>query len=1024
MNALTIMALVCALVCEPNLVTSFGDEGFRLLPRFSDADVDKSGCISPNEYAALAQDVRQRAARASVTLQSEGHPRQAQQQVPPGVVSLGTFSLLNSSPPSQFQLPGSRRNTAVLRRSLDQPQREVQENGSETVIDDTKYSYLLLNHSLQNASINIVHLRSHVSLEAALPTILHTVAIFGDCVSLGVDDGRCRISGGLRFRLFSLGEAAVVHLQALELRDGYTSSDGAAVHGIDAFISLHDCVLAQNVASSSSGSGGGALYFLRGDVVCSNCTVVENEGPAYGAMLVVEGGLALEAGTVVEGNIASDHCGGVGVRDGVLILNGSSTVSGNRARTAGGGICGSQGAEVWIDGGSEVVGNFAAAGGGLNLFSYLLVENETMDALNIFHEIASGGAVTAAHELNRLTLTGNSSVHGNYAESQGGGIMMQSRGHIVLTTGTRISGNLAADGGGIYLVQAVEVLVEAAALCSNVGLYSGGAVYANHAQASIRLDGSLVCNNSAQSGSGGGIYATGQVELSSGAHVERNIASVDGGGLFIGPHALVSISASAVMNNSAGGRGGGIYAEGAETKGGSQVVVMDSSRIEHNEGFIEGGGMSIGPNATLMMYGISVSHNRLISTGDGVGAGFSIGMGTTARVVLSTIANNFISETFGAGGGLGVDGLMVLTNVNVSWNMAALGGGILVGKNGTVWLEGCVVEWNTAQSGGGIFGQLGGRIQIDLSRLRGNLAETSGGGVFCHNLTLSGSFLSLNSAFRNGGGVSGKQLIRIFNTSFSLGTAQNGGAVHLDMLDLGDSHFHATGCLMTRNSATNGGGSVSLRGALSPDLAALEDSLISHSTSNVGGGVYAMQGALTLSGVVLENNQAINGGAVAALPNTTLLITGGSVARGNAAESHGGGIYILDRSQLTVTGGSLIEDNKCYMSGGGIHLTRSSHALITGGVQVRNNLAEREGGGIAVLRSVIYALQVPTRLTVMGAAVTGNMAVSYSGGGILSDERCVVTLVATNISANQAGFFGGGIAAKSSVQIYGHSILA
>eukprot|EP00854_Cymbomonas_tetramitiformis_P015151 gene15151-17923_t len=209
---------------------------------------------------------------------------------------------------------------------------------------------------------------------------------------------------------------------------------------------------------------------------------------------------------------------------------------------------------------------------------------------------------------------------------------------------------------------------------------------------------------------------------------------------------------------------------------------------------------------------------------------------------------------------------------------------------------------------------------------------------------------------------------------------------------------------MTRNSATNGGGSVSLRGALSPDLAALEDSLISHSTSNVGGGVYAMQGALTLSGVVLENNQAINGG--------------------NAAESHGGGIYILDRSQLTVTGGSLIEDNKCYMSGGGIHLTRSSHALITGGVQVRNNLAEREGGGIAVLRSVIYALQVPTRLTVMGAAVTGNMAVSYSGGGIHSDERCVVTLVATNISANQAGFFGGGIAAKSSVQIYGHSILA
>lgn len=143
----------------------------------------------------------------------------------------------------------------------------------------------------------------------------------------------------------------------------------------------------------------------------------------------------------------------------------------------------------------------------------------------------------------------------------------------------------------------------------------------------------------------------------------------------------------------------------------------------------------------------------------------------------------------------------------------------------------------------------------------------------------------------------------------------------------------------------------------------------------LGGGIYN-QGTLTLTGVVI---------------------------RDNAAVEEGGGL--CNDGSLTITG-STIYRNKAD-DGAGIR-TNKSLALVDS--IVSENVANNIGGGI--LNNI--------DLTVRGSAISGNTA--RIAGGIYNSKNLII--VNSTISSNSATFDGGGIYNDGSVNIYSSSVVS
>lgn len=119
-----------------------------------------------------------------------------------------------------------------------------------------------------------------------------------------------------------------------------------------------------------------------------------------------------------------------------------------------------------------------------------------------------GGTVT----LNDSTITGNTTFSG-----RGGGISNDG-GLVTLNGSSSVSGNYAANGGGIY---------------------NSGTVTLN--------DSSSVSSNSAIFG--GGIFNTGTVTLNDSSSVSGNTADFDGGGIFNYPGGTVNLNGGTVTGN-------------------------------------------------------------------------------------------------------------------------------------------------------------------------------------------------------------------------------------------------------------------------------------------------------------------------------------------------------------------------------------------------------------------------------------------------------------------------------------------
>jgi hypothetical protein len=194
----------------------------------------------------------------------------------------------------------------------------------------------------------------------------------------------------------------------------------------------------------------------------------------------------------------------------------------------------------------------------------ILVGRRTTGApLPTLDAMGGGAVLTTGNQSNvivrDLRITGGTGFRRQFGGSLGGGIANRGGGLVILEGATRVSGNKAENGGGIWNAGTL-ILRDRAVVARNRGggsLGVGGGIYQNRGVLLMR-DSSSVLRNRASLNGGGVFHFRGEVVLRDHASVRFNSARNLGGGIYF-EGARLTLKGSAQVTHNTAGAGGGIY---------------------------------------------------------------------------------------------------------------------------------------------------------------------------------------------------------------------------------------------------------------------------------------------------------------------------------------------------------------------------------------------------------------------------------------------------------------------------------
>jgi predicted outer membrane repeat protein len=301
----------------------------------------------------------------------------------------------------------------------------------------------------------------------------------------GPGAGQLTVSGNNASRVFEVAKKAIVALNGLTISNGYVVS-----------------MQAKSGYGTTDGEGAGILN--QGTLTVSNSTLSHNTAALGTDANFWAGGGIDSYGTLTVSNSTFSYNtagGGGGLyneRGGTLAVS-SSILSYNTAVLEGGGIGSESTATI---NGCQLLNNTAAEGGGIANWATMTVTgctifgNVAAGAYDGFYQGEGGGiyATDTAYTANNLTITG-SSLSGNSATAEGGGIYVEN-GTVKVLNGTTLSGNSAGTyGGGIYVYYA-NVTVSGSTLANNYASTTGGGIYIEpRFQPPVTISGSTFTGN-------------------------------------------------------------------------------------------------------------------------------------------------------------------------------------------------------------------------------------------------------------------------------------------------------------------------------------------------------------------------------------------------------------------------------------------------------------------------------------------------------------------------------------------------
>ncbi|MEM8859195.1 MAG: choice-of-anchor Q domain-containing protein, partial [Chloroflexota bacterium] len=220
--------------------------------------------------------------------------------------------------------------------------------------------------------------------------------------------------------------------------NNFSKNIGGALFIEEADVSLIDVTVTHNIATNN----GGGIYKVDYELGISGTQVLSNTAGNDGGGIYNENDGMVISDSVIEGNTADNNGGGVYNYDTIEVNN--SVLERNSAGNNGGGFYNDWNATLTD---VEFSTNSATNDGG-GIFNYY-----TLDATNLTikgnEALRNGGGLLNLGYPNAAPTIDNGLISGNKAAGLGGGIFITDTTTLTLTNLT-VSGNSAAEGGGIY----------------------------------------------------------------------------------------------------------------------------------------------------------------------------------------------------------------------------------------------------------------------------------------------------------------------------------------------------------------------------------------------------------------------------------------------------------------------------------------------------------------------------------------------------------------------------------------------
>lgn len=509
--------------------------------------------------------------------------------------------------------------------------------------------------------------------------------------------------------------------------------------------------------TTDNGRGGG-IYVYKEQVISNKVegkklTVSNNASGSGGGIYIENGDFTIDAGEISGNTVASGH--GAGVY-----------------------IVGSNGKGNFTMNGGEIKKNMTSGhnGGGV----YINGGNFTLNKGSITENSAKDGGGVCLNNGNFSLVTGE--ISKNTAIGYGGGVYLTGENCVYRLKNGAIGGNIAQDGGGVYLANGSFILAE-----------------------SISDSGSISGNTA--SGNGGGVFIAGSGDFTmNGGTVEKNYTSgSNGGGIFLNggnfkmTDGSISGNGKDTGGNTSTENGGGVYLNGGS-------IEVEKGSISSNASTANGGGVYI-MNGEVRMGSGYINGNSCGQYGGGVYVFNSSADKTTVSFNGGTLTEN----TAKYGGGVCVDGLIDMTigNVEIAENSATNGGGVCLMNSAhmnfgtgeiknnkaltsTAFTTGYKKDIGTVEGfGGGVFLDSDTSLEFgtgtDLG-LFGNIADNGGDEIFANGMNTTVDLPDVtNMALGGYDGASNLKWIEDYPTDdphYDSGTKLKGSAWDSDKTNL------------------------------------------------------------------------------------------------------------------------------------------------------------------------------------------------------------------------------------------------
>lgn len=622
------------------------------------------------------------------------------------------------------------------------------------------------------------------------------------------------------------------------------------------------------VRNNESLSAGGGIYMIASNPVLSNVTVADNTSGDYGGGIFSFASTPVLESCVIEGNEVLDGDGGgmylvteiplVPLPDEIVATTTGTIINNSifRHNTAS------------RDGGAAF---FTGSLDGLRMPNATeLLDLSAPKTLSITNTVidsnyaANNGGGVAFSEV--TPYVSNVTVADNSCGSDGGGIYIRSMSTIPLlpteaglpAESMRIDSSVvkrntaASFGGGVVMVGSKGCIecqptsefpigpigawyFNAVEIDSNSAGDNGGGI-AMINRITLALEYSHVSHNNA-AGSGGALYADDAEALITHSTLDSNRSSANGGAVATNEAHIVITGGSVSSNTSISGSGGGMFLE-------LSILSVSSATISHNTAFGTGGALTAIETYMSQLANSTFAYN---SSGDQGGALYV--EDTPMEVLIENVVFDHNSSSAHGGAISAKFGTMSVNSSELTHNTASGLGGAVAAQHLLLTLNQSVVRDNSTDSSGGGVSLENANFAADRSTISSNTAGRDGGGVYSYfsQPTLTNTTVAGNSAGGEGGGI-----YRYSTYSAGLPAVGSLPAVNEFITNVVISGNYAG----STNSCFGGGGiAVKNVGTLS----VLQNATITgNRAANAGGGLMASAAPVALVNSIVWDNSAGN----------------------------------------------------------------------------------------------------------------------------------------------------------------------